>query len=343
MLSKIHVYAVDGLQTALDAQITNISANAVRIGVIEGDVNTAGSLAKVEADAKAYADAKVGDVDLSQIQTNKTNIATNAADIATLNGDDTVDGSVASDLKAAKATTDAQFDGYKATTDGYIASVTTLNGDSTVPGSVDAKIAAVVDNAPETLDTLKEIADAMALDANNDATLAQLVSDNKTAVDTAIASANSAIATEATTLATINGDDTVDGSTAKKIKDAVAAHVAATANKFLVAANNLSEIDAVAARGNLGVSSVAEVQAKAAEYQGRRNRPTMTVNAGKIVLDAAILPQDIISIRVGAPGSVADFLEVVPGATAGEFTVHIFEAGDLDGQDVTVHFCDDIA
>lgn len=62
-----------------------------------------------------------------------------------------------------------------------------LNGDSSVEGSVDSKVESaitkLVDNAPETLDTLKEIADWISGDESGTAALIERVKDNEEKIE----------------------------------------------------------------------------------------------------------------------------------------------------------------
>lgn len=131
-----------------------------------------------------------------------------------------------------------------------------LNGEATEEGSVkktvaDA-IAAVVADAPEDLDTLKEIADYIASDktgateinnkiADLEATVGKAavpgdgedegtpatglvkdVADNTAAIAAETTRAKAAEEANATAIATLNGADTVEGSVKKAIKDALA-------------------------------------------------------------------------------------------------------------------------
>ena len=116
-------------------------------------------------------------------------VKTNTDAIATLNGADTVDGSVAKAVKDAKTElegkiTASKYDDTKIKADiaANTASIETLNG--TGDGSVDKKVAdavaAIVNNAPESYDTLKEISDWISGHENDASAMNSAIQTNKT-------------------------------------------------------------------------------------------------------------------------------------------------------------------
>lgn len=121
---------------------------------------------------------------------------------------------VADGVNPQDAVTKAQLDAVAGAVNGEIdgrldtleSQVGVLNGNASVEGSVDQKvsaaISAVVNSAPETFDTLKEIADWIASD------------------ETATSQITSSIADHELRLDTLEGADTVEGSVAKAEKDA---------------------------------------------------------------------------------------------------------------------------
>lgn len=116
-------------------------------------------------------------------------VKTNTDAIATLNGADTVEGSVAKAVKDAKTElegkiTASEYDDTKIKADiaANTASIETLNG--TGDGSVDKKVAdavaAIVNNAPEAYDTLKEISDWISGHENDASAMNSAIQTNKT-------------------------------------------------------------------------------------------------------------------------------------------------------------------
>lgn len=116
-------------------------------------------------------------------------VKTNTDAIATLNGADTVEGSVAKAVKDAKTElegkiTASKYDDTKIKSDiaANTASIETLNG--TGDGSVDKKVAdavaAIVNDAPEAYDTLKEISDWISGHENDASAMNSAIQTNKT-------------------------------------------------------------------------------------------------------------------------------------------------------------------
>ena len=190
--------AKEALQEAIDAETERAlaaeqalanRATAVegRLDVIEGDEATDGSIKKAVNDEKVRAmaaeqglseaiatekqraEAKEQEIaeDLADEVTRATEaeaglgdrIQANLDAINILNGEDTVEGSVAKDIKDAEArvkvVTDA-LDGRMTSAEGRLDVI-----QGTGEGSIKKAVADLVDGAPETLDTLKELAAAL--------------------------------------------------------------------------------------------------------------------------------------------------------------------------------------
>ena len=200
------------------------AANEALIGTSE-DASTADTIygAKKHAEEKAAAAQAAAEGTAAADATAKVNAAKEELN-GTINGiDGRVAGIEADYLKAAdkKEITDAaaELEGrVKANED----AIGVLNGDGegSVKKSVADAIAGVVANAPEDFDTLKEVADWIGSDTTG---AAQMQAD----------------------IATLKGADTVEGSVAKTVKDAVAAEaeIARAAEK-----QNADDIDAAEGR-----------------------------------------------------------------------------------------------
>ena len=190
--------AKDFLQEAIDAEALarknadealqgEIDACEDRLEIIEGDENKEGSIKKAVNDEKVRAmaaektltdnlaaekqraEAKEQEIaeDLADEVTRATEaesglgerIQANLDAINILNGEDTVDGSVAKDIKDAEArvkvVTDA-LDGRMTSAEGRLDVI-----QGTGEGSIKKAVADLVDGAPETLDTLRELAEAL--------------------------------------------------------------------------------------------------------------------------------------------------------------------------------------
>ena len=156
---------------------------------LAANYDEAGAAATAEAAAKAYADGLAVNYDEAGAAAAAETAAKAYADSLAANYDEA--GAAATAEAAAKAYTDALANGAVKTNTEAIA---TLNG--TGEGSVDKKvadaIAEVVANAPENLDTLKEIADYIASDPQGVAALSNKVTaledkahthDNKEVID----------------------------------------------------------------------------------------------------------------------------------------------------------------
>jgi hypothetical protein len=150
-------------------------------------------------------------------------------------------------------------------------------GDGSVKKSVADAIAGVVANAPEDFDTLKEVADWIGKDTTG---AAQMQAD----------------------IATLKGADTVEGSVAKTVKDAVAAEaeIARAAEK-----QNADDIDAAEGR----IKAIEDDYLKAAdktELQGNIDGVSAVANAA--APQATTYTKDEVDGLVsGAEGKLADY------------------------------------
>lgn len=146
-------------------------------GKVKTYVDTAD--AQVLKDAKAYADGLASNYDVAGSAAQALVDAKAYADGLAVNYD--AAGSAASALTDAKAYTDALRDGAVKTNTDAIA-VLNGEGDGSVKKQVADAVAGIVANAPENLDTLKEIADYIAGDGSDAAGLVNRVAANEAAI-----------------------------------------------------------------------------------------------------------------------------------------------------------------
>ena len=326
------MYAVDGLENILAANAGVTANQNAAIAVVEGNDTTEGSLAYSNKAVREYIDDLVANVDLSQVALNKDAVAllNNTADEA---------GSVAHTIAAAKAPIDSQLTAFKGAANET--AITTLNGASDVAGSVSSKISALIGLAPESMDTLKEIADIIGDNTSHADALLVVINNNKDAVDGSVSSLNDAIAAVATTIATLNGDDTVAGSVDSSMKTQLESVKTQMDAGHLNVADNLSDVaDAAACRTSLDIATKAESDAAAKSYQGKRVRAMVTVSdSGAVVLPDSVSFADIISMRHKFAGGVSDNLTFTAVAdVAGSFKTYVFAENDLNGVEVEVHY-----
>ena len=215
--------------TQLTDHLSRIAGLEAEVDTLKADENTLGSVAyavKAERERAVAVEATL-----------QSNIDANTADIATLNGDDTVSGSVdkkikdANDAEAtARATADTALqDQIDVITGGGTGSVAGLqaevNATQTGAGLEDdgSYVANTATNYIDTATSLKDADEKLdsAIKAVDDARIA-----DKTAGDTASANAQAKADANETAIETLNGDDTVNGSVDKKIKDALDAEIA---------------------------------------------------------------------------------------------------------------------
>ena len=262
----VHFGLTDEFKTAVNATLPN------RIKAIEDDYLKAADKTELEgkvntalADAKSYTDTEVsrivadsgsgligaeGDAATANTIYGAKKYADEAAAAAQSAAEATAAGDATSKVNAAKeeikGTTDALAGRIKAVEDDYLTSadkteiteaaaalegrvaanegaIATLNGEGegSVKKQVADAIAGVVAGAPEDFDTLKEVADWIGSDTTG---AAQMQAD----------------------IATLKGGDTVEGSVAKTVKDAVAAEA-----EIARAAEQANADDIDAAEGRL--------------------------------------------------------------------------------------------
>lgn len=201
--------AVSTAKAALQGQI---DANKEVLDKLDGAVSVDGSIKKQIADAKQALEQEITD-SMYDDTALTARVAANENSLGTLNGADTVTGSVAKQVKDARtaientigtvaenktvvemikdAQTAATYDDseVKASIKSNTDAITILNG--TGVGSVDKKvadaIAAIVANAPESFDTLKEIADWIDGHASDASEMNTNIKANKAEIDKLVA------------------------------------------------------------------------------------------------------------------------------------------------------------
>ena len=158
-----------------------------RLDVIEGDINTEGSIAKAVNDEKVRAEAKESELNqaigaekqraelaeqglqdaiddeeeraLAAEGALSERITANKTAIDLLNADENTEGSVAKDIKDAEARVKVVTDALDGRMTGAEARLDVIQG--TGEGSIKKAVADLVDGAPEALDTLNELAAAL--------------------------------------------------------------------------------------------------------------------------------------------------------------------------------------
>ena len=174
-------------------------------------------------DAKTYADTKIGDVDLSGIESNKsaidaltTRVSSNETALNTLNG--TGVGSVSKAVSDAKTELNSKI---TANTN----AIGVLNG--TGEGSVDKKVKDAKDSLQEQITANKAVLDKLDGTVNTVGSVKKQINTVKTELEGKITASKyddsalkSRMDAAETKLTTLNGADTVTGSVAKQVKDA---------------------------------------------------------------------------------------------------------------------------
>jgi hypothetical protein len=228
-----------------------------RITVIEGDEDTEGSILYAVKSAKDYAKKLIDD--------GYGKIGDNENAIALLNADKDTEGSV--DYKIEQAKTDVK--GYVDTSISTFESdklnpvkdlVNTINGDSDTDGSFRKAIADVIGSAPEALDTLQEIANALGNDADLKTTLENLIASSvANAKDELKGGASEEYDTFKEIEDAIHNIIDTDGVIDQRVK-VVKDDLNALNDAVLKKDDNLASVaDKAAARGNLDVYSTSEV------------------------------------------------------------------------------------
>ena len=178
-----------GAEKALADRATAVEG---RLDVIEGDENKEGSIKKAVNDEKTRAmaaektltDNLAAEVSRAEAEEKRIDkklddeiarakadegalserIAANTTAIGVLNGDENTDGSVAKDIKDAEARVKTVTDALADRATGVEGRLDVIEGEG--EGSIKKAVADLVDGAPETLDTLNELAAALRDDAN---------------------------------------------------------------------------------------------------------------------------------------------------------------------------------
>lgn len=189
---------IDSLGTRVTTNEENIKTNTANIATNKGDID------ELETDLK---------VDESIISNNTNRIASLESKTISDYLDSTQLQAVNSGITSSKVAT---YDNNTATIANHESRISqnekdiaTINGNSSVTGSIDNKIKTaidkLVDNAPETYDTFKEIAEYIASDETNSASMLSNIQKNAKAIETNasdIATNKSNIATNKTNIET---------------------------------------------------------------------------------------------------------------------------------------------
>ena len=203
-----------GAENALDTKIT---ANKTAIDKLNGSVDTPGSVANAVKKEEARATAIE--------QGLRTDVDANKAAIDILNGADTVEGSVDNKIKTAidKVNTDASTlaGRVKANED----AIAVINGEG--EGSIKDAVAKLVNGAPEAMDTLNELANAITEhESTYQAYVAQVAKDIAAAKEAAITQAGKNADAKDTAL-----HNTITGEIATAKSEAISAAATDATNK----------------------------------------------------------------------------------------------------------------
>ena len=246
---KTNEQDISDLSSSVSTLTTTVSGHTRAINTLNGDANTAGSVAKAVADEAALRSA--GD-------------AANASDITALQdrlGNDEADISKnATDIAALQRVVGSGSTGLEARVTANENAISTLNGngEGSVVKTVNDRIATVVAEAPEAFDTLKEIADWIGENSDDALTMQANISDNTAAIEalkaraTTIENAATALTGRVTTaesdidtleaaITRLDGNADVTGSVDQKIASALT-----SVNADISAAN--SDISALQTR-----------------------------------------------------------------------------------------------
>jgi len=338
----LRITSVQGLPAFIGNSNTRLTTIEGSLSIINGDDATEGSINKAKADSNAYADSKVNDVDLSQVETNRLAIATLNAPV---DGDgNPVDGSVikiATDLiTPVKTDLDSEISAVDAKATTNATDIATLNGDSDTVGSIKHEVKSIVGTAPETLDTFGEIDDALQDVDDTYAAMAVVIADNKTAAENSVADLNTKI-TDAR-----NDFDSAIADEKTRVNDKIIADIGASEatadTKYFQVGNLLAELDTddkrSSARSNLDVMSTGETLSYANSIAPTFKDESITVDSNLITLPDVVDIQHVFSIRLLSSDSSFDEIAIVKGENPGEFVVNDEEDGDLDGIAVQVAY-----
>lgn len=213
-----------GLDTRLTTAETDIDDIQNTLEVLLGPEGATGAIDTKIEDAITLKAVKVDGVELVPNENKAvdiTGIKANKEAIDLLNADSKTVGSVDYKIENTRANLQSNIDALESSVTTSLEEETTartnadaalqnaidiLNGESSVEGSVAKKIAdgiaQIVADAPEDLNTLKEIADYIASDKTNAANMNNVISANASAI------------------ATLNGDESTEGSVKKQVNDA---------------------------------------------------------------------------------------------------------------------------
>lgn len=283
LLKKLNLNGIEyelGMSSAERAKLEAVAENA-QVNVLEG--------VQVDGTDLTISGKKVN-VDLA----NPIKNAVDAAKTEIKGTTDALDGRIktieddyltSSDLEAINGAA-STLEGRVAANEGAI-EVLNGEGEGSVKKQVADAVAGVVASAPEDFDTLKEVADWIASDTTG---AAKMQAD----------------------IAKLNGGDTVEGSVAKQVKDAVAAEAeiaraAEKANADAIAAEK-GRVDAIAA-DYLKAADKEELQGSINGLRTDLGNTTDTANStGSAFARIAKLAEDLNSLSGGA-GSVADQID----------------------------------
>lgn len=332
LTSTVGILETVALQTA-----SNLS-NDDALTILNGDLNTDGSVANQMRLNNLYTDSLIANVDLSQVETNRT-------DLETINGGFQNGGTLITAVIGVTTDTNAYTttslvpasDANTANED----ALTVLNSDSTVVGSVNHSISLVIGSAPEPLNTLRELSEELA--AHDDvhdtinATIATNLSDSLAAIaaQRTIFDAR-VIAVEQTFVDNLaSAYTTIEGSFDTKLINTDAKYLQIH-NLFAEYAGNVSQQSEC--RDNIGAIGSTQVTdyitANAPVFKAENH----TVAANIITLDTRVAAKHIDYIIINYPNSEYDTLPVVAGANPGEFVINDSAANDLDTSVVNVHY-----
>lgn len=187
---------IDAVDALADQGIADAAAASAAAAKVQENLNTTNTkVSGIESQVKTLEDAvnaTGGSVDekisgaVADLKGTTENVTIKGAMDAAANAKSAADAAqgtanAADTLSKTNSTLIAGLDGRLGTAEGEIdtlqAAVTLLNGTSTDAGSVAYQIAQVIDGAPESLDTLKEIADWIGSDTTGAAALNSRISD----------------------------------------------------------------------------------------------------------------------------------------------------------------------
>ena len=257
--TEVDTAVADAKKAGTDAQ-TSVNALSDKVGTVPADKTIVQMIADAQK-AATYDDSTV-----------KASIKTNADAITKLNGTDTVEGSVAKTVKDAVAAEQKRAEGKEQANATAVADV---------KSRVDTFLAAA-EVGDAAVDTLKEIQDYITTHGSSADEMVKNIAANKTAIENEATRAkgvegtlNTAITEEATRakgiesglatrLTTLEGADTVEGSVAKTVKDAVDALditqyakdadvVKKETGKSLIADTKITKLDGIAEGAQVNV------------------------------------------------------------------------------------------